>query len=122
MKYILQIHTGSWHDKPDEPERIVRKIEEVSSRIPVGKVIIGWSTDPLVYKKVGEYLHGSGIEMILWLPVFSETNKLLETDEALDVFGKRIFTPVEQVGESFTFGCFTSRHNTRNAIFFRLRV
>ena len=115
MKYILQIHTGSWKDQPDEPERIVRKIEEVSSRIPVGKVIIGWSTDSLVYRKVGEYLHGSGIEMILWLPVFSETNKILETDEALDVFGKSIVTPVEQVGESFTFGCFSSRHNTRKA-------
>ncbi len=116
MKYILQIHTGSWNDQCDEPERIVRKIEEVSSRIPVGRVIIGWNKDPLVYKKVGEYLHGSGIGMILWLPVFSETNKILETDEALDVFGKRIVTPVEQVGESFTFGCFTSRHNTRNAV------
>ena len=90
MKYILQIHTGSWHDTPDEPERIIRRIEEISGRIPVDKVIIGWSTDPSVYAEVGDYLHRSGISMILWLPVFSETNKIMETDEALDVFGNRI--------------------------------
>ena len=115
MKYILQIHTGSWHDSCDAPEDMIRKIEEIASRIPVDKVIIGWNTDSSVYRKVGDYLHRNGIGMVLWLPVFSEVNKLAETDEALDIFGNRIVTPVEQVGESFTFACPSSRRNLRIA-------
>ena len=115
MKYILQIYTGSWHDSCDEPEDIIRKIAGIASRIPVDKVIIGWNTDASVYRKVGDYLHRNGISMVLWLPVFSETNKLSETDEAQDIFGNRIVTPVEQVGESFTFACPSSRRNLRIA-------
>lgn len=114
MKYILQIHTGSWRDTADRPEEIIRKIREIASRIRVEQVIIGWNTDPAVYEKTGEALHAAGIRMILWLPVFSEIDKIAEPDEALDIFGKRITTP-EQVGKSFTFACPTSPNNVRIA-------
>ena len=115
MKYILQIDTGSWFDTHDEPEAMIRKIRETSARIPVDKVIIGWNTDASVYKKVGDYLHSTGISMVLWLPVFAGAGKGTETDEALDLFGNRIVTPVEEVGKSFTFACPSSRRNARNA-------
>ena len=59
MKYILQVFTGSWHDGHTAPEGIVRKIAEISSRVPVDKVIIGWNTDPSVYREIGEYLRGA---------------------------------------------------------------
>lgn len=111
MKYILQIFTGSWHGTHDEPEDIVRRIGEISSRIPVEMVIMGWNTDPSVYAAAGRFLHGAGIRMLLWLPVFSETGEAAETDEALDLYGNRIIMPAEMKGEGFVFGCPSSRRN-----------
>ncbi len=48
MKYILQVFTGSWRDGSAEAGEIVRKIGEISRRIRVDKVIIGWNTDPAI--------------------------------------------------------------------------
>lgn len=115
MKYILQIHTGTWHETHGRPEDMMRKIEEIASRIPVDRVIIGWNTDASVYTEVGAFLHRAGIRMLLWLPVFSEAGAITEADEALDISGKKIDTPVEQVGEGFVFSCPSSRRNLRNA-------
>ena len=80
MKYILQVHTGSWHEALYSPEDIIRRIGEVSARIPVDRVIIGWRADPAVYEKVGAFLRGAEIRMLLWLPVFSDVNRITETD------------------------------------------
>ena len=113
MKYILQIHTGSWHGAHDRTEDIIRRIGEISSRIPVGKVIIGWNTDPSVYKEAGAFLRGKGIQMLLWLPVFSEVNKEAETDGTLDIFGEKILSPATAEEEGFVFGCPSSGRNLR---------
>ena len=111
MKYILQIFTGSWNEPHDRPEEMIRKIGEVSSRIPVDQVIIGWNTDPEVYREVGAFLHASAIRMLLWLPVFSETGKIREPDRAADLFGKPVVPPDRQEGEGFVFSCPSSRRN-----------
>ena len=107
--YILQIHTGSWHAPHDRTEDIIRRIEAITSRIPVGKVIIGWNTDPSVYTEVGAFLHQSGIQMLLWLPVFSAVSEISGTDGALDIFGKEIPAPAGPEGEGFVFACPSSR-------------
>lgn len=111
MKYILQFFTGSWQGTHDNPEDMIRKIEDVSSRLPVDKVIIGWNTDPDVYRQLGEYLHEKGIRMVLWLPVFTEIGDVAETDKALDLFGNPIVTPAEEEGKAFVFACPSSRRN-----------
>lgn len=111
MKYILQIFAGTWHAAHDKPEDMIRKIEDVSSRIPVEKVIIGWNTDPSVYRKLGTYLHEKGIQMVLWLPVFTEISDVAETEPAVDLFGKPIVTPAEQEGKAFVFSCPSSQGN-----------
>lgn len=113
MKYILQIHTGSWHGAHDRTEDIIRRIGEISLRIPVSKVIIGWNTDPSVYKEAGVFLRGKGIQMLLWLPVFSEVNKEAETDGTMDIFGEKIFPPATAEEEGFVFGCPSSDRNLR---------
>ena len=113
MKYILQIHTGSWHAAHAGTEDIIRRIGEISSWIPVGKVIIGWNTDPSVYKEAGAFLRGKGIQMLLWLPVFSEVNKEAETDGTLDIFGNKILPPATAEEEGFVFGCPSSGRNLR---------
>lgn len=102
MKYILQIFTGPWHKAYYQPEEIIRKIREISCRIPVDKVIIGWNTDPSVYKTIGAFLHKAGTEMLLWLPVFAETGEVTEPEEALDLYGKRIESPANDEGADLT--------------------
>ena len=111
MKYILQVFTGPWFARYNTSEEIIRKIDEIASRISVNKVIIGWNTDASVYKDVGAFLRGSGIKMLLWLPVFSEISGITEPEEALDIFGKPIKTPIQQEGEDFVFGCPSSHRN-----------
>ena len=111
MKYTLQIFTGPWRGANVRAEDVVRKIEEIASRIRVEQVIIGWNTDPAIYRKVGDFLHGLSIRMLLWLPVFSEVSEIAEPDAALDVFGNRIAVPIRQEGEDFQFGCPSSRRN-----------
>lgn len=111
MKYILQIFTGPWHAANAGAEDIIRKIKEIASRIQVEQVIIGWNTDPALYSQVGDCLHGLGIRMLLWLPVFSEVSGIAEPDEAMDIFGKSVLPQIQQEGEDFKFGCPSSRRN-----------
>ena len=113
MKYILQVFTGSWHAPHGDPEDIVRKIGETARRIPVDRVIIGWNTDPGIYRAVGDFLRSKGIRMLLWLPVFSETGEIRETDPALDIFGNPVIPPPSLTGEGFAFVCPSSPRNIR---------
>lgn len=111
MKYILQVSTGSWRGAQARPEEIIRRLREVSARIPAEKVVIGCSTDAPVYQAVGDWLHGEGMEMLLWFPVFSEVGAIAGPDRALDVFGREVANPYQQEGEAFAFGCPVSRRN-----------
>ena len=77
--YIVQISLGGWLTPDYTAEQIIGRIDTVSQMIPVQKVIIGWSQDKEIYRKVGEYLHDKNIRMLLWLPVFAETEEVCET-------------------------------------------
>ena len=111
MKYILQICTGAWSASNYPAEDIVERIGAISSKIPVDRVIIGWSTDAPLYREVGSFLHGQGIRMLLWLPCLSEISGIAQPDETLDVFGNKVVTPLAQPGEDFVFCCPTSPRN-----------
>ena len=113
MKYILQIFTGPWYAANHKPEEVIEKIGASTSRITVDKVIIGWNTDASAYQEIGAFLHGRGIKMLLWLPVFSEVSEVSEPDRAMDVFGKPVIPPIHQPGEDFLFGCPSSRRNVQ---------
>ena len=113
MKYILQIFTGPWYAANHKPEEVIEKIGAIASRITVDKVIIGWNTDASAYQEIGAFLHGRGIKMLLWLPVFSEVSEVSEPNQALDVFGKPVIPPIHQPGEDFLFGCPSSRRNVQ---------
>ncbi|MBR2263505.1 MAG: hypothetical protein IJ917_04040 [Firmicutes bacterium] len=111
MKYILQIFTGPWRGAHSAAEEIIRKIESVSARIPVGSVIIGWNTDASLYQEVGAFLHSAGIRILLWLPVFAEISGITEPETAVDLFGDPIVAPIHQEGEDFLFCCPSSPRN-----------
>ncbi|MBP5384160.1 MAG: hypothetical protein J6Y57_04200 [Lachnospiraceae bacterium] len=114
MKYILQIFAGSWQHKNYETEEIIKRLSEIIKILPVEKAIIGWVIDPFLYKEIGVFLHANGIEMLLWLPVFSETDLLLDVDASEDVWGKPVGAPEIEAGDGFTFCCPSSQKNRNN--------
>ena len=115
-KYIVQVSLGGWH-KPDyTAEQIIGRIDTVSRLIPVEKVFIGWSQDKAIYRQVGEYLHDRNIRMLLWLPVFAETEEVCDNSPAVDLWGN---TPAHYdlaAGEGFRFNCPSDPQNTANVV------
>lgn len=104
-EFIVQVSMGSFDHQNYATEEVIARLEEVSKMIPLSKVLIGWSLDPEPYRQIGEYLHGKGIQMILYLPVFSETEEISDAPEAVDLWGQQ--PPFYGKG-GFRFKCPTS--------------
>ena len=114
--YIVQVSLGGW-DSPDyTAEQIIGRIDTVSSLIPVGKVIIGWSLDKEIYRKVGSYLHSKDIKMLLWLPVFAETEEMCDNSPAVDLWGNIPANYDLAAGEGFRFNCPSDKQNAANIV------
>jgi len=111
QSYILQICTGGWNNQNYTTEQIIDRLETVTSMIPVEKVIIGWNLDAQPYKRIGEYLHSKDIQMILWMPVFSEIGHLETAEQSVDLWGEKTESYNLQEGEDFTFYCPSSDKN-----------
>ena len=86
---MVQISLGDWHSPDYTAEQIISRLDTVSKLIPIEKVIIGWSDNKDIYRQVGEYLHGRNIRMLLWLPVFAETDGVCDNKPAVDLWGKQ---------------------------------
>lgn len=115
-EYIVQVSLGGWHSPDYTAEQIIGRIDTVSSMIPVTKVIIGWSLDKDIYKEVGTYLHSKNIKMLLWLPVFAETEEMCENSAALDLWGKVPSNYDLAAGEGFRFNCPSDPQNIANVV------
>ena len=111
MTYIVQVFTGNYDAPLYTAREIIEKLEFVTAQVTVEKLIIGWALDDQLYREVGAYLRHKGIQMLLWLPVFSETGDFVSMEWAVDVWGRPIQPPTVQAGESFTFCCPSSPHN-----------
>lgn len=114
--YIVQVSLGGWHSPDYSAEQIIGRIDTVSQLIPVQKVIIGWSQDKDIYRRVGEYLHDKGIRMLLWLPVFAETEEVCENSPAVDLWGKVPSNYDLAAGEGFRFNCPSDPKNAANVV------
>ena len=114
--YIVQVSLGGWHSPDYSAEQIIGRLDTVSRLIPVQKVIIGWSQDKELYRKVGAYLHEKNIRMLLWLPVFAETEEVCDNKYAVDLWGKvpTHFDPA--AGEGFRFNCPSNPQNVANVV------
>ena len=95
--YIVQVSLGGWHSPDYTAEQVIGRIDTVSRLIPIKKVIIGWSLDKEIYRRVGEYLHDRDISMLLWLPVFAD-----DYDQA--------------AGDGFRFNCPSDPQNAANLL------
>lgn len=116
MEYIVQIFSGGFHNRLYEAEDVCERLSEITKKIKIKTVIIGWNTDTGFYKKVGAYLKEKGMEMYLWLPVFSEIGQFSEADSLVDLWGRKTEKYELQDGESFEFFCPSSEKN-RNLLF-----
>ena len=114
--YIVQVSLGPWNAPAYTAEQINARIDSVSALIPVGKVIIGWSLDQDIYRQVGEHLHAKGIRMLLWLPVFAETEEVCENSTAVDLWGRVPANYDLTAGEGFSFNCPSDPHNIANVV------
>ena len=111
MTYIVQVFTGNYNAPLHTAREIIEKLEFVTAQIHVEKLIVGWTPDDQLYREIGTYLRRKGIQMLLWLPVFSETGDFVPMEWAVDVWGRPIQPPTVQAGESFTFCCPSSPQN-----------
>ena len=116
IDYIVQVSLGGWHNPNYTAEEIIARMEEVTSQITVSKVIIGWSIEPEIYRKVGDYLHSKNIAMLLWLPVFAETEEMCSNSPAVDLQGNIPANFNLTEGEAFLFSCPSDPQNVANII------
>lgn len=114
--YIVQVSLGGGHSPDYSAEQIIGRIDTVSQLIPVQKVIIGWSQDKDIYRRLGEYLHDKGIRMLLWLPVFAETEEVCENSPAVDLWGQVPSNYDLAAGEGFRFNCPSDPKNAANVV------
>ena len=114
--YIVQVSLGGWHTPDYTAEQIIGRLDTVRRLIPVKKVIIGWSLEKEIYRQVGAYLHGKDIKMLLWLPVFAETEEMCENSPAVDLWGNIPANYDLAAGEGFRFNCPSDSRNAVNVV------
>lgn len=115
-EYIVQVSLGGWHSPDYTAEQVIGRIDTVSQLIPVKKVIIGWSQDKDIYRQVGAFLHEKGIRMLLWLPVFAETEEVCENSPAVDLWRQVPSNYDLAAGEGFRFNCPSDPKNAANVV------
>ena len=114
--FIVQISLGDWHSPDYTAEQIINRLDTVSKLIPIEKVIIGWSDSKDIYHQVGEYLHSRNIRMLLWLPVFAETEGVCDNKPAVDLWGKLPENYEKAAGNGFRFTCPSDPQNIANVV------
>ena len=114
--FVVQVSLGGWNEPDYTADQIVSRLDSVCCLIPVEKVIIGWSVDKDIYRQVGEYLHAKGIKMLIWLPVFAETEEVCDNSPAVDLWGNVPANYDLAAGEGFRFNCPTDPQNAANVV------
>ena len=114
--YIVQVSLGPWQSADYSASQIIARLDTVASIIPVKNVIIGWTAQSEIYKEVGAYLHGKGIGMYLWLPVFAETEEVCDNTPAVDLWGREPANYDLAAGEGFRFNCPSNPANRANVV------
>ena len=114
--YIVQVSLGGWNHADYTADQVIARLDEVAAKIPVEKVIIGWTVDQDFYARVGEHLHAKGISMFLWLPVFAETEEMCDNAPAVDLDGEIPANYDLAAGEGFRFNCPSRPETAANVV------
>ncbi len=105
MRYILQIHTGSF-DRITTKENVSAALSDLLCRLPAEAVIFGWHKDHMLNKEIVATIKRHQAKAFFWLPVFSENNF---PKPFVSCGGSR-----QNIGhgeESFSFCCVSSPEN-----------
>lgn len=114
MEIAVQIFTGGYGENKIKYETIEKKLIKMFRMMPVKKVILGWSVNQELYKRLNDFLHRNGVESYLWLPVFSENGLLRPTDFLVDDLGQKVTSFRAKEGENFEFYCPNDSYNVRS--------
>ena len=114
--YIVQVSLGGWNQPDYTARQIIERLDTVTTAIKVKDVIVGWSIRKNIYQEVGEYLHGKGIGMYLWLPVFAETEEVCANTPSVDIWGQEPASFDLTAGEGFRFNCPSNPENAARVV------
>ena len=121
MEITLQIFSGSFTGKTVSFEKVEQKLLSVLQRLPVSKVIMGWSPNRALYEKTArllgsKHLSKRKVDFYLWFPVFSETGALKSLSPLVDFHDRRLESASSHVDEDFSFCCPTDPQNIENIL------
>jgi len=111
---VLQIFTGGYLKKEASYEEIENKLNAILEKVDVCKLIIGWTADQELYRKVIRMLHSHQIEVFFWMPIFSETGFSKTTSLLKDFQGMNVENYQLKEGENFEFYCPNVKTNRDN--------
>ena len=114
--YIVQVSMGGWNQPDYTARQIIERLDTVTTAIKVKDVIMGWSIRKDIYQEVGDYLHGKGIGMYLWLPVFAETEEVCANTPSVDIWGQEPANFDLTAGEGFRFNCPSNPENAARVV------
>lgn len=103
MSYYYQIYTGSAMGRKITLDEVVRRLPE---RKYIDALIVGWSEDMELYRKLRSYTKQEGIALWLWFPVFSEHTMRNGFRQQVNIrTGKPFTANVFDGDETFDFCC-----------------
>ena len=102
MEVTIQIFCGTFRNKSLSFEFVEQKLLSILSKMPITKVLMGWSLDKSLYEKTAKFLAERKIDFYLWFPVFSETGDLKDLSHLMDFHGQRLKC---KKGTEFSFFC-----------------
>jgi len=112
MQIVVQIRNGGFTGTAVDSHLIQRRLAAALDKLPITKVIMGWSTDATSYRDAAEWLAARGVDLYLWLPVFSELGSLANCSPVIGCFGDAPRKYQLDEDENFEFYCPNNPTNT----------
>lgn len=102
MSCYYQIYTGSFSGRGIHEKEIMGKLPPTSD---TKGIIVGWSKDIHLYKRLRDYTRSHGISLWLWFPVLSEHSAQEGFTPQIDIEGNPFGSAVFDTDENFDFSC-----------------
>lgn len=113
-KTFVQVSTGELHSPAPDFRLVKEKIDQISSRVRVDGVLMGFCLDDSIYQKTLRLLHDKKIRLYLWFPVFSDLDSLMEFAPLVDRRGDAVRDMAVEGTGGFNFYCPSNRGNLAN--------
>lgn len=102
MGYYYQVYTGAGSGRGITAEKIWKHIPGRK----VDSIIVGWSEEPDLYRRLRDEARNRGIQIWLWFPVLSEHNETYNFRQQINIgTGKPFGANVFDGDEKFDFCC-----------------